>query len=770
MPASVTDPLSNTTNFEYDQYGNVETVTDPLTHTTDYTYDLGGRMLTQTDALNNITTYTYDDQNNVLTVEDDLGHTTTNTYDAKGQRTSVEDAETNVTEFEYDEAGRLVTVRDALDQEVTYDYDLVGNRTSMTNTRGKTTTYEYDAANRLVLVTDPLSRETAYDYDDAGRRTSRLDANAVTTTYTYDVVDRLTGINYGDTTPDVTFTYDELGNRLTMVDGTGTTEYNYDELYRRTSIEDGQNNVVGYDYDDAGRLVELTYPGGTDSVTYDYDDAGRLTDVTDWLSNVTTYTYDDADRLTSTTLGNGLISDRTYDGADRLTNLTNRDGGTPISSYAYTLDDVGNRTQMVDTSGTTTYTYDALYRLTDATYPNSDAQTYDYDPMGNRTEKTHNSVPTSYSYDDADQMTLAGGVSYDYDDNGNQVAAGSDTFDWDAENRLVETDIASTTGTYAYNGDGLRITRTIGGSGASYVWDLNASLPVVLQDTDGNRYVYGLDLLTRIDGSDEEWYLYDGLGSTTGLADDTGAVTGSYEYDVFGAERAYTGDATEWSFTGEQHDATGLEYLRARYYDENTGRFLARDPVPGGNRYNYVGNNPVSFIDPKGECRVDVRLSRYEKFKIPELTTRTIRNPLRFMWPRSITVITGVRWHYFYHAYIVTADPITGEKTGYRGDRGGLGGSRLTAETMPYGEGFADYPSGNDPSITVRDDGLSCDATNARLNDAVRLIQRAGALYIPLAAGQNSNSAAREMLEHAGLPQAHPAGYDVPLWESDFLP
>jgi RHS repeat-associated protein len=260
---------------------------------------------------------------------------------------------------------------------------------------------------------------------------------------------------------------------------------------------------------------------------------------------------------------------------------------------------------MVDTTGTTTYTYDDLYRLTDVTYPNSDVQTYDYDPMGNRTEKTHNSVPTTYSCDDADQMTLAGGVSYDYDDNGNQVASGSDTFDWDAENRLVETNIASVTGTYDYNGDGLRITRTIGGSGVSYVWDLNSSLPVVLEDTTGNRYVYGLDLLTRIDGTDDEWYLYDGLGSTTGLADDAGAVTGSYEYDVFGAERSHSGDATEWSYTGEQHDATGLEYLRARYYDPGTGRFLSRDPLSEsplwkGYLFGYASSNPTNLVDPSG--------------------------------------------------------------------------------------------------------------------------------------------------------------------------
>jgi RHS repeat-associated protein len=237
------------------------------------------------------------------------------------------------------------------------------------------------------------------------------------------------------------------------------------------------------------------------------------------------------------------------------------------------------------------------------TYPNADVQTYDYDPMGNRTEKTHNSVPTAYSYDDADQMTLVGGVTYDYDDNGNQIEAGTDTFEWDSENRLIETNIASTTGTYEYNGDGLRITRTIGASAVSYVWDLNASLPVILEDTDGNRYVYGLDLLTRIDGTDEEWYLYDGLDSTTAVADDTGAITGSYGYDVFGAVRAHTGDATEWSYTGEQNDPTGLEYLRARYYDTAVGRFLSIDPIPLLRRYAYVDNNPANFDDPSGLCK-----------------------------------------------------------------------------------------------------------------------------------------------------------------------
>lgn len=61
-------------------------------------------------------------------------------------------------------------------------------------------------------------------------------------------------------------------------------------------------------------------------------------------------------------------------------------------------------------------------------------------------------------------------------------------------------------------------------------------------------------------------------------------------------------------FAGEWQDPTGLIYLRARYYDPATGRFLSRDPYPGGlddpsslHPYAYCGNNPVLYVDPSGE-------------------------------------------------------------------------------------------------------------------------------------------------------------------------
>jgi RHS repeat-associated protein len=178
-----------------------------------------------------------------------------------------------------------------------------------------------------------------------------------------------------------------------------------------------------------------------------------------------------------------------------------------------------------------------------------------------------------------------------------------------------------TTENIDYDGSGVRTgvkTRPVQEDpvqSTTYAWDAAASLPVIIQETTNGAttsYVYGLDLLSMSDDSDvTRYFLQDGLGSTTGLTDETGAVIGTFDYDVFGALRGQTGDAdTDWRFTGEQNDPTTARspyYLRARYYDPSIGRLLSRDPWPANgldpqsrNPYSYVYNGPTLLVDPYG--------------------------------------------------------------------------------------------------------------------------------------------------------------------------
>jgi YD repeat-containing protein len=174
------------------------------------------------------------------------------------------------------------------------------------------------------------------------------------------------------------------------------------------------------------------------------------------------YAYDDAGRMTTATLpsGTGIVSTYSYDNADRLTGISHVKGGsTTIASVAYTLDDVGNRTQRVDQQGTHSYAYDDLNRLTSVTYPGP-TTSYAFDALGNRTSMTVAGNTTTYAYDDDDRITSvtppspASVINYTWDDNGDLTARGSDSFSWDYEDRMVSATVNSVTTTFAYRGDG----------------------------------------------------------------------------------------------------------------------------------------------------------------------------------------------------------------------------------------------------------------------------------------------------------------------------
>jgi RHS repeat-associated protein len=101
------------------------------------------------------------------------------------------------------------------------------------------------------------------------------------------------------------------------------------------------------------------------------------------------------------------------------------------------------------------------------------------------------------------------------------------------------------------------------------------------------------------------YYHADGLGSITSLSNAAGSLAQTYTFDAFGKQTNSSGSLTNpFRYTAREWDSeTGLHFYRARYYDQQTGRFLNEDPLRfagGMNFYSYVSNNPVLRVDPSG--------------------------------------------------------------------------------------------------------------------------------------------------------------------------
>jgi RHS repeat-associated protein len=140
------------------------------------------------------------------------------------------------------------------------------------------------------------------------------------------------------------------------------------------------------------------------------------------------------------------------------------------------------------------------------------------------------------------------------------------------------------------------------------------SLPQVLLEYDeqGNilkDYAFGDGLIRSRTGGTEVFYHMDGLGSTRLLTNADGTVSDRYNYDAYGVLLTHAGtNNNSFLFAGEQRDSsTGLDYLRARYYDPDLGRFISKDPFSGfitdpmsQHDYQYAHANPVRFTDPTG--------------------------------------------------------------------------------------------------------------------------------------------------------------------------
>ena len=502
---TATDALGDVTTTVFDAAGNTLRQTNARGSTTSYAYDALNRMVQSTDALNELTTVVFDAAGNQIA-----------TVDGRGERTT----------YGYDAVNRQVSATDALGHTTSTVYDAVGNAVRAIDALGFATTSTYDALNRQVAVQDPGGGISTTVYDVAGNKVASIDALGDRTTYAYDVLNRLV------TTTDplgfaTTLVLDAVGNQTALIDASGN---------RTTSV-----------YDALNRQVEQGLPtGGT--VTMAYDAGSRLVSETDALGRRQDYGYDGANRL--------------------LTDTWRNNSGTVVNLQTHSYDAVGNELTAADQNGASTYTYDALDRVSSVQEPFSLTLTYGYDASGNQTsvQDSKGGLTTSV-YDAVNRLTTR-----EFSTGGVNPLRFDQTF-------TARDQLASVT---RYSD----LAGTLKVGYASYAYDpAGRTSSIQQQDGSGNvlaSYNYSYDLASRVSNE-----VMDGVSTTiayNAASEVTADGTTTYSYDGTG-NRTLTGYATG---TGNQltSDPSGYSYS----YDAQ-GNLIKKTLGVSADTWTYGYNN-----------------------------------------------------------------------------------------------------------------------------------------------------------------------------------
>jgi len=404
----VTAPNGATTTYVVDDLGDILSETSPDRGTTTYTYDAAGNLTSKTDARGIVTDYTYDALNRLtsITYPSDSTENVTYTYDTPCTdgigHLCAETDESGSSTYSYDGFGYLVS--DTRSEPggpytTTYNPDPFGAIDSETYPDGRVITYTRDAAERITAVTATVNGATqtilsdrvwradnrissqtwgnglteTRGYDYAGRLTTQAigsdtrvygydpDGNLTSLQtipqvdcFGYDVLDRLTqdtastqsGATCPPAAPDVTYTYDANGNRLSKTTGTTTIPYTYVPDSNRLA-------TVGGSTVDINKIGDITAdPQGQ---SFAYDAAGRLIEATSAYGVLGEYSYDAHNRRANKFSANGSTWYH-YDAHGHLIEETHNDG-TLVRDYVWADNTPIAMITKDPTTGTETVTY-----------------------------------------------------------------------------------------------------------------------------------------------------------------------------------------------------------------------------------------------------------------------------------------------------------------------------------------------------------------------------------------------------------------------------
>ena len=219
-----------------------------------------------------------------------------------------------------------------------------------------------------------------------------------------------------------------------------------------------------------------------------------------------------------------------------------------------------------------------------------------------------------------------------------------------------------------------------------YVNDINTAYVEVLMKYDENdnvkaSYIYGTNRVSEtLDNSVDKYYNYDIRGTVVQTTDSDGNIAQIYSYTTNGTlvikdgtDKVYESiesASTVYAYTGEEYNIYAeLLYLRYRYMDTETGRFISEDSYAGiitdplsQNRYIYVKNNPIGYTDPSGHKGKGIE-----------------------EWVKERKKKAEKNWKEFTKA--------VGEGLDYAGEKLGEGLNYVGNKIGDYAEGYADFYS-----------------------------------------------------------------------------
>jgi RHS repeat-associated protein len=584
------------TEFLYDANSNLDRITDPLGRITEHDHDALNRLIKQVQDLGGI----------AAEVEYE--------YDARDQLRKVIDPKGLTTEYVYDGLGNQITLISPDTGTTSYTYDSAGNRESQTDARGVETTYTYDALNRLLTIEYPLEKHksVSFEYDRAH------DVCTVDESYP---VGRLTSI--GDVSGQTLYCYDRFGNVRrkvqTVLDQVLTTEYRYNAANRLTGMTYPSGLVVAYGRDGQGRVNSVSLSRGTWS-----------------LPLVTQVSHQPFGPLSEMTFGYGQTLEKQWD-ANYEPDLID----SPAINYDYTLDDVGNLTQIQSTiEGEQRYEYDDLNRLETVREQNQTLiEQFAYDDTGNRTSHTVGTSTTGYTYPpDSHRLQQVGTQARTFDAAGNTLTGVSGYTarglrgHYDHRNRLSHIGDLSEqfSARWEYNGRGERVYTRVSDLQAwtdtddRYAYDESGQLIGSYRSVVEGKNFFRAEEIVWLDntpvarvvivpsqGAEEKGAAAgievhaihtDHLGTPRALVNaqtqggqPAGTVvwrwrlinqgtSGSNAFGAMAAEEDPDGNGTtvrfDLRFPGQQYDAsTGLHYNYFRDYEAGTGRYVESDPI-----------------------------------------------------------------------------------------------------------------------------------------------------------------------------------------------